>query len=158
MNLSLYQNRIMSPTVIYLILSLVEEAVKDTPGIIADLQEIFSKPNPTPADWEALRAKVLSKSYGDYVPASALAGGIAPAKIPGVNTAAPETKSPINDSGASPEQGKPAEAATSAQVPEGDVTSSTPAAVAAPQPYLPDGSRNPDFNHLASPTPAKATA
>jgi len=69
----------MNPTVIYLILSLVEEAIKDTPGIVTDLQAIFSKPNPSPADWEALRAKVLSKSYADYVPSSALPAGGTPA-------------------------------------------------------------------------------
>jgi hypothetical protein len=101
----------MSPTVIYLILSLVEEAIKDTPGIVADLQTIFSNPNPSAADWEALRAKVLSKSYGDYVPATALPSAAAP-----VATA---------------------------------VQAEQPAAKTdAPQPYLADGSRNPDYNHL----------
>lgn len=74
---------LMTPATIALIISLVEEAVKITPGIVADLQELFSDPNPTPAKWEALRQKVKSKSYADYVPASALPGAIAPANAGG---------------------------------------------------------------------------
>jgi hypothetical protein len=62
----------MSPAALALIVSLVEEIVKVAPGAYADFKEIFSKANPTPADWEALRAKVLAKGYGDYVPASDL--------------------------------------------------------------------------------------
>lgn len=62
----------MSPQLLAIIVSLVEEAVSITPQLVTDIQAIFSKPNPTPADWETLRAKVLSKSYADYVPASAL--------------------------------------------------------------------------------------
>lgn len=73
----------MNPAIIALIISLVEEAVKITPGIVADLQEIFAKPNPAPADWETLRQKVLSKRYADYVPASALPPASAPAQIGG---------------------------------------------------------------------------
>jgi len=106
---------------IALILSLVQEAVTLTPGIVEDLKLIFNNPSPTPADWEALRAKVLSKSYADFVPASALPALAAskpvvlpdPAPVAAETvTAAPETK----------EQ-----------------------AAAAPAPYLPDGSKNPDF-------------
>ena len=55
-----------------LIFSLVEEAVKITPGLVTAFEEIFSKPNPTPEDWAALRAKVLAENYADYVPASDL--------------------------------------------------------------------------------------
>jgi hypothetical protein len=62
----------MTPAAIALIISLVEEAVKEEPAIQADIVNIFTKSNPTPADWEALRAKVLAKGYGDYVPASQL--------------------------------------------------------------------------------------
>ena len=62
----------MSPTLIALILSLAEEAIKDAPQLAADLKEIFAKTDPTPADWQALREKALAKSYADYVPASAL--------------------------------------------------------------------------------------
>ncbi|MDE3068614.1 MAG: hypothetical protein KGJ60_13850 [Verrucomicrobiota bacterium] len=62
----------MTPTLLTLVVSLVEEAVKIAPAAAADFQAIFSKSNPTPADWEALRAKVQSKGYFDYVPDSDL--------------------------------------------------------------------------------------
>jgi hypothetical protein len=65
----------MSPAIIAAILGLVETAVTDAPAAYADFKEIFSNPNPTPADWAALRAKVLAKSYADYVPQSALPPG-----------------------------------------------------------------------------------
>lgn len=62
----------MNPALISLIVSLVQEAIALEPSILTDLQTLFANPTPTPADWEALRQKVLSKSYSDYVPASAL--------------------------------------------------------------------------------------
>jgi len=62
----------MTPAMLAIILSLVEEAINITPGIVADIQAIFNNPNPTPADWEALRAKVLAKGYADYVPSTTL--------------------------------------------------------------------------------------
>ena len=62
----------MSPAMLALIFSLVEEAIKVTPGLVTAFEEIFSNPNATPADWEALRAKVLANAYGDYVPQSDL--------------------------------------------------------------------------------------
>jgi len=55
-----------------LVVSLIEEAVKVAPEVAAELKNIFSVSNPSPADWEALRQKVLSKNYANYVPASAL--------------------------------------------------------------------------------------
>ena len=74
----------MSSAMISLIISLVEQAITEAPAVYADLQAIFSNPAPTAADWEALRAKVLAKTYADYVPASALATGGAAA--PGEDT------------------------------------------------------------------------
>lgn len=65
----------MTPAAISLIISLVEEAIKEEPAIAAELQSIFSKPNPTPDDWNLLRAKMLVKSYADYVPQSAIPAG-----------------------------------------------------------------------------------
>lgn len=62
----------MNPALIALIIQLVETAVQLEPSIATELQTLFNNPNPTPADWEALRQKVLSKSYSTYVPASAL--------------------------------------------------------------------------------------
>ncbi len=90
------KNNIMTPAMLALILSLVEEAIAVTPGVIDDLKLIFNNPDPTPADWEALRAKVLAKSYADYVPASALpsiaavrAAAPAPANVVALSTPVP---------------------------------------------------------------------
>jgi hypothetical protein len=62
----------MNPATLALIVGLVEEAIKEAPALKADLHNLFSNANPTPADWEALRAKVLARGYHDYVPASDL--------------------------------------------------------------------------------------
>ena len=72
----------MTPTALALIFSLVEEAVKIEPALAADLAAIFSKPNPTPADWEALRTKLLGESYAAFVPASDLPQSPAPVVVP----------------------------------------------------------------------------
>ena len=58
----------MNPAMIALILSLVEEAVKVYPTISADLAAIFSKPNPSPDDWLALRSKVLAMKFEEIAP------------------------------------------------------------------------------------------
>jgi hypothetical protein len=116
----------MSPQLIALVISLVEEAIKDTPALVEDLKAIFSNPNPSPADWEALRAKVLAKSYADYVPASALPANGVVAPLPSARTPQDSKNAPISQTGAS-----------------------APAAVAPVEPYLADGSPNPAFNHLA---------
>jgi hypothetical protein len=50
----------MNPALIAAVLSLVEEAISQEPAIAAALQNIFSKPNPTPEDWAAVRAAVLA--------------------------------------------------------------------------------------------------
>lgn len=85
----------MTPQLIFAIIALVQEAITLEPELQAQLQTIFSKPNPTPEDWQALRLQVLGKSYADYVPASALpapgAGGVS-----GGVTTPPETKSPVS--------------------------------------------------------------
>ena len=54
------------------ILTAVEELIKLSPGLLVEFQAIFAKPDPTAEDWAALKAKVMSKSYADYVPASDL--------------------------------------------------------------------------------------
>jgi len=51
-----------------LIVSLVEEAIKVTPGLVTDLQAIFSKPNPTPADWLALKTKIQGTTFEQLAP------------------------------------------------------------------------------------------
>lgn len=58
----------MSPATIALIVQLVELAVKEAPAIATELQAIFSKPNPTPEDWAALRAKVAAQSFESLAP------------------------------------------------------------------------------------------
>lgn len=113
----------MPPATIALIIALVEEAIKVEPQVAAGLQSIFSKANPTPEDWQTLRANALAKSYADYVPASALPASSPAAQIPPVTTAATESNAPISQPGAS--------------------ETAQPAVAAAIPPYLDDGSKNP---------------
>jgi hypothetical protein len=101
----------MNPALILMALSVLEKIVSMFPGIAVDLKAIFNNPSPTPADWQAIKAKVKAKSYADYVPASALDKQDAP----------------------------PIDQAQNILVP-----STLPAVL----PYLEDGSRNPDFQHL----------
>jgi hypothetical protein len=98
-----------------LFISLAESLLQDEPEIVAMVQAILAKPNPTPADWLALHQQVLAKSYADYVPASALPAASAPAQIPPVTIAATQSNEPISEPGASA------------------------------KPYLDDGTPNPDF-------------
>ena len=58
----------MNPATIALIIGLIEEAIKMEPTIAAELQAIFSKPDPTPADWAALKGRVLSQSFEALAP------------------------------------------------------------------------------------------
>jgi hypothetical protein len=60
----------MTPAILALIISLVEEAIKDTPELITSFKVIFSTSNPTPADWEALRNAIKSEDYSYFVPNS----------------------------------------------------------------------------------------
>jgi hypothetical protein len=62
----------MDPATINLALMGVEFLVKEAPEVAAELKSLFSKTEPTPADWNALRARVLAKSYEQLVPNSAL--------------------------------------------------------------------------------------
>lgn len=50
----------------------LQELIKQAPGLWSAFAELFSKSNPTDADWDALRLKILSKSYKDYVPTTQL--------------------------------------------------------------------------------------
>ena len=61
----------MNPAIIALIFSLLEELIKVEPALAAELSAIFSKPNPTPDDWNALRAKVLGETFEALAPAAA---------------------------------------------------------------------------------------
>ena len=62
----------MSPATISLIVQLVQIAIAEEPAIAEEFKTLFATANPTPADWDALRQKVLSKTYKDYVPDSDL--------------------------------------------------------------------------------------
>jgi hypothetical protein len=62
----------MSPATISLIVQLVQIAIAEEPAIAEEFKTLFATANPTPADWDSLRQKVLSKTYKDYVPDSDL--------------------------------------------------------------------------------------
>lgn len=62
----------MSPQLIQLIIFALEAAVQEAPALVADIQNIFASGNPTASDFAALRSKVASESYGQFVPDSQL--------------------------------------------------------------------------------------
>jgi len=62
----------MPPQAVSLGIFIIEEAIKESPAIYAELQRLFTKSDPTPADWAELRAKVAEKHYKDFVPATAI--------------------------------------------------------------------------------------
>ena len=135
-NLTRLFSKPMNPALLALIVSLIEEAVKVAPGVAEDLRLIFENPSPVPADWEALRAKVLAKSYADYVPASALP----PENV--VKLSAPVVTPPATETPVVAKPGAILAAETSAAEPKAPETTS-----AAPTPYLPEGSPNPAYVH-----------
>ena len=49
------------------ILSLVQFAIQEEPAIADALKNIFTKADPTPADWDAERAAWIADSYGNLV-------------------------------------------------------------------------------------------
>jgi len=58
----------MNPAMLALIVGLVEQAIKLEPTIAAELKAIFTKTDPTPADWLALRTRVLGQSFESLAP------------------------------------------------------------------------------------------
>jgi hypothetical protein len=85
----------MNPALIAAIIALIEEALKVAPGVYDDLTLFFYiNPSPTPADWQALREKVLGKSYADYVPATALPAVAFPA-VPLAAAPSPAPQTPV---------------------------------------------------------------
>jgi hypothetical protein len=62
----------MPPAAIQLGLLVIEEAIKNAPAIAAEIRSLFTKADPTPADWAALRARIASQSYAALVPDSQL--------------------------------------------------------------------------------------
>ena len=65
----------MPTTLIPIIFSLVEEAIKIEPGIQADLTSLFTKAAVTPDDWTALRNKWAADTYASHVPDSGIPPG-----------------------------------------------------------------------------------
>ena len=51
-----------------LIFSLVEEGIKLEPAIAAELKAVLDKPNPTPEDWAAAKAKRLGATFEFLAP------------------------------------------------------------------------------------------
>lgn len=63
----------MTPETIALVIGLVEEVIKLEPAIAAEIQNLMNKPQPTPADWLALREKVKAQSFESLAPDAKLA-------------------------------------------------------------------------------------
>jgi hypothetical protein len=91
----------MNPQLIALIIQLVELAIQEEPAIALELHDIFSTPNPSAADWQALREKVLGESFESLAPNAA-------ANLP-ADPPAPEVTMPAEPAGAA-SQPKPAPA------------------------------------------------
>lgn len=49
-----------------LVITIIEAALKLAPAVVGEVQLLLSKGDPTPEDWDALRAKV-SKPYDQYI-------------------------------------------------------------------------------------------
>jgi len=62
----------MSPQLLQLIVFAVQQAIQAAPALVADFQTLFAGGAPTDADFDALRAKVSSESYAQFVPQSAI--------------------------------------------------------------------------------------
>jgi hypothetical protein len=62
----------MPPQAISLALFLVEEGIKQSPAIYAEIRKLCTKESPTPDDWAELRAKVTVHGYRDFVPMTAI--------------------------------------------------------------------------------------
>jgi hypothetical protein len=75
-----------------LIFSMVEEAIKLEPALALELHNLFSTPNPTAADWLALREKVLGETFEALAPAAA--ANLPPVTQPETVTAPPITVPP----------------------------------------------------------------
>jgi len=61
----------MSPATLALLVQFIELAIREEPAIALELHNLFSNPNPSAADWQALREKVLGESFESLAPAAA---------------------------------------------------------------------------------------
>lgn len=62
----------MTPEEINLAIMGVEFLIKEVPEVSAEIKNLLSKPSPTPADWSAMRARVVANTYAKLVPNSAI--------------------------------------------------------------------------------------
>jgi hypothetical protein len=58
----------MSPAIITLIIGLVEELIKIEPTVAAEISALINNQQTTPADWIALKNKVLGESFQSLAP------------------------------------------------------------------------------------------
>ena len=58
----------MSPATLAIVLALIQEGIKEYPAIRQALADLLTKSDPTPADWLALRDKVLAQSFESLAP------------------------------------------------------------------------------------------
>ncbi len=65
----------MPPQLLQLAIFGIEQLITQAPKLYADIAALFSKGQPSAADWQALRDKINEKSYWDYVPQSDLPKG-----------------------------------------------------------------------------------
>jgi hypothetical protein len=111
----------MPPQALQLAFFLIEEGIKLEPAIAAELRALLNKNDPTAEDWAALRSRVQSKTYLDYVPASALAAGTEPPS-PQLPAAAPKPTPAPAKSPPTPAPAEPAPAPAAVQVFTGQAT------------------------------------
>jgi hypothetical protein len=62
----------MDPATLTLALACLQAALKETPVLVDDIRQLFAKGDPTAAQWEALRARVMANDYKTLVPNSRL--------------------------------------------------------------------------------------
>ena len=79
----------MPPGTLQLILFGLEEVIKMEPSVASELSTLFSGAQPTAADWQALRNRVLAKSYSDYDPGTGAAAQPVPVNVVAMPAPAP---------------------------------------------------------------------
>ncbi|HVV01395.1 MAG TPA: hypothetical protein VHH88_08535 [Verrucomicrobiae bacterium] len=62
----------MPPQIVSLIVFGLQQLIQHEPEIAAEIKTLFTKTEPTAADWMQLHLKVAAKSYADYVPVTVL--------------------------------------------------------------------------------------
>lgn len=65
----------MSPATINIIIAairVISELLKELPALKKSVLEILSKEDPSPSDWDQLRARIAAKNYEDFVPDTAI--------------------------------------------------------------------------------------